>query len=1287
MADNIIKPKNVNDQQWNQALELYNMAKSKGDRYPELTVAQAALETGWFKSPAGRYNYFGQKASKGQEGSVKSTREVSGGASYMTQAKFRDYGNLGEAVDDRLTKWGKKYQGAGNVEDAIGTIWKYNPKTGSGEGYASDPQYGPILKNILGSMGVKTSDTGNVNAGTTTRPDAGIDYQSLTPEQKAYFDAQVAQYHNIREAEKSKEDAEADKAKAEIAQKQKEQAFMEEMKERSSQKAKREEIQQAPQFDGSAYRVDQQQMPTVQYSQLPETTFKDGGEKGIPRVSPEARSMGDAGVRFGNKFSTSIGANLRDKNIRTGASYNNGNFSTDINYTKGLDNTSSFSGNASYNPGKYNIDLSYDKGPEGNRNLSAGAGYNGENLSGNVRYNQDNQDRSLSGDVRYGAGNFSGSLGTNFTLGKDFNPNVRGDIGYQNRNLSTSIGAEYNRETGFEPSIRATYSFEDGGEIDPKSKKKPLYVESKNDPRYKAYQDSTSAYNTSIRFKNKQLKNIEEALDNKSLVDRLITGGKDDIIKVKTKESWGKYPGDIKPIASYNFKTPIDSDSEFASEVFGGYDVLKKPQQPVIVKPIANKQTAKTNSRSKIRNPTEKEIKEWSDPGFRLNSVTDYFDPVTKKVTQSWFGDMTRNEQAIKNNLQPAGLVQNGLNTNTVTIQQPVRIPQYYDIEDYTHGSTSYSGNQSNYRTDDLSTLSEQSPNNTRKITPRYQDGGEIEGRRFNPKKKQRSRLGYFAEGGVSIEDEAIDYNQEVSDVANEIDPVKKTPVNYKEVREGTVRDAIPTFNRQKIVIDVKPKVVPVPYTEKRETYTVERDAIPSFRDNGIQKILGDKKEQENLAKQGKEKWEALKKIDPDVIKALGKSEIMETQRKLYDLGYDLGNFGKEKNGIDGIIGGKTKAALAEYKKTGGPAQGDLTLEQEERIARLKQPKTNALENVMDYVEGKTEQLVGNIKVGASKLLPHNLQYDPKLDTVGSRNDIEGGNKYLLDKKSLADIRKEKNISFLQVSENKSSGNFVLPLQLKDRVVNSTNPQGYGPDYEKTSEGGVSLPFFDRLTSEESKTKQVKRFEGKQGDVREDIFRMYSGLPQKFDTFTVSSFKAGKGSDTNVTFKNPEDVADYVKIAATHTDLFKKLANGEITPETIAKDKLSGKKGGDKINKAGFRDPKNAMWNATFGVDFDKKGNPYLSFYDNWDLKGKDDVPIIKSAFGKPIEIYDRIPLTKELVKHLARLSHKEDNAGASDAVPTDDKSLIEFGKKIAQDPAVKREYDKMLSKIKERYQ
>jgi hypothetical protein len=99
---------------------------------------------------------------------------------------------------------------------------------------------------------------------------------------------------------------------------------------------------------------------------------------------------------------------------------------------------------------------------------------------------------------------------------------------------------------------------------------KKIYVESKNDPRYIAYQDSASAYNKSIIRKNKTLKNIKEILDEKDWLDKLISGGKDDIIKVKTKESFDKYPGGIKPIASYHFQTPNDLSSEFVSELFGG---------------------------------------------------------------------------------------------------------------------------------------------------------------------------------------------------------------------------------------------------------------------------------------------------------------------------------------------------------------------------------------------------------------------------------------------------------------------------------------------------------------------------------------------------------------------------------------------------------------------------------------------------------------------------------------------------------------------------------------------
>lgn len=151
----IKRPKGVSENQWKKAKELYLVAKSKGDKFPELTVAQAALETGWFNSPSGEYNYFGQKASDSQKGSYKQTKEFEGDEKYSTKAKFRDYENLSEAVNDRIKKWGKKYSSASTPEEALYSIWEYDKEKGRGKGYATDVKYDDKIFTILGMMGVE----------------------------------------------------------------------------------------------------------------------------------------------------------------------------------------------------------------------------------------------------------------------------------------------------------------------------------------------------------------------------------------------------------------------------------------------------------------------------------------------------------------------------------------------------------------------------------------------------------------------------------------------------------------------------------------------------------------------------------------------------------------------------------------------------------------------------------------------------------------------------------------------------------------------------------------------------------------------------------------------------------------------------------------------------------------------------------------------------------------------------------------------------------------------------
>ena len=275
MAEVLIRPKNVSEEQWSKAVQLYNVAKNRGDRYPELTVAQAALETGWFKSPAGQYNYFGQKATASQKGSTKSTREASNNSYYRTSAKFRDYDSLEEAVDDRIKKWGSKYSNADNIDEAIGSIWRYNPKTGSGEGYATDINYGSKIKNILGSMGISSSKSNPQN-----------DYQPSYDERPIgdYFaDGTVRLNQNsgeymtapdFLEIGESKEDAEGESAKNELRQAQQEKDFIESIF--AQQQSEQEAASQNYAQDQAGYQLYNPELPEYQAQQAP-SYFKLGG--------------------------------------------------------------------------------------------------------------------------------------------------------------------------------------------------------------------------------------------------------------------------------------------------------------------------------------------------------------------------------------------------------------------------------------------------------------------------------------------------------------------------------------------------------------------------------------------------------------------------------------------------------------------------------------------------------------------------------------------------------------------------------------------------------------------------------------------------------------------------------------------------------------------------------------------------------------------------------------------------------------------------------------------------
>ena len=122
-------------------------------------AAQAALETGWGKSPSGSFNYFGQKGTSRENTSRMSTREVVNGRSVRVNANFKNYDSLDASIRDRMKKWGYKTQGSESVLQAAQRL--QIPGGGRIPGsreishgaYATDPKYATTVARIARDYG------------------------------------------------------------------------------------------------------------------------------------------------------------------------------------------------------------------------------------------------------------------------------------------------------------------------------------------------------------------------------------------------------------------------------------------------------------------------------------------------------------------------------------------------------------------------------------------------------------------------------------------------------------------------------------------------------------------------------------------------------------------------------------------------------------------------------------------------------------------------------------------------------------------------------------------------------------------------------------------------------------------------------------------------------------------------------------------------------------------------------------------------------------------------------
>jgi len=132
--------------------EIYEAAKKAGDKFPEITASQWALESSWGKRESGKHNVFGQKAKAGEDGTMRWTTENINGQNIRIQDKFKDYGSIDEAVAEHVKKWSSKYAGASSAAEAAQIL--------KSKGYATDPDYvSKIMSIVRGQSNVVKNST------------------------------------------------------------------------------------------------------------------------------------------------------------------------------------------------------------------------------------------------------------------------------------------------------------------------------------------------------------------------------------------------------------------------------------------------------------------------------------------------------------------------------------------------------------------------------------------------------------------------------------------------------------------------------------------------------------------------------------------------------------------------------------------------------------------------------------------------------------------------------------------------------------------------------------------------------------------------------------------------------------------------------------------------------------------------------------------------------------------------------------------------------------------------
>ncbi|MEF3313353.1 glucosaminidase domain-containing protein [Paenibacillus sp. GYB004] len=120
-----------------------------------ITIAQAALETGWGASVPGN-NLFGIKGS----GTTQDTREYINGQWVTIRAGFRTYASWEDSIQDhsRFLHENRRYANAGFFAHSAARDYAGAARALQAAGYATDPNYASKLISIIESYGLTAYD-------------------------------------------------------------------------------------------------------------------------------------------------------------------------------------------------------------------------------------------------------------------------------------------------------------------------------------------------------------------------------------------------------------------------------------------------------------------------------------------------------------------------------------------------------------------------------------------------------------------------------------------------------------------------------------------------------------------------------------------------------------------------------------------------------------------------------------------------------------------------------------------------------------------------------------------------------------------------------------------------------------------------------------------------------------------------------------------------------------------------------------------------------------------------